>query len=100
MLRCRRRAGPGRPHVCGRAAASVVQTFRMRLHRSSRQVFSMPRRRRGSVLRFLVILLAVAVLAPVLAALGALLFVDPDAWRLQVEAAAQRASGRAVHIGG
>lgn len=58
----------------------------------------MPRRRRTTVLRFLVILLAVVVLVPVLAVVGAVVFVDPNAWRPQIEAAVQRASGRALHI--
>ena len=39
------------------------------------------------------------VLVPVLAALGALVLVDPNAWRGEIEAAVQRATGRAVRIG-
>ncbi len=71
----------------------------MRLHRSGRNRFSTPRRGRSTALRLLVILLAVVVLVPVLAVVGAVLLVDPNAWRPQVEAAVQRASGRTLHIG-
>ena len=59
----------------------------------------MPRRRRRSAPRPTVILLAVVLLIPVLAVLGALVFVHPNAWRPEVEAAVQRTTGRVLRIG-
>ena len=59
----------------------------------------MPRRRRRSAPRLIVIRLAVVLLIPVLVLLGALVFVHPNAWRPEVEAAVQRTTGRALHIG-
>jgi AsmA protein len=59
----------------------------------------MPRRRRRSAPRPTVILLAVVLLIPVLAMLGALVFVHPNAWRPEVEAAVQRTTGRVLRIG-
>jgi len=59
----------------------------------------MPRRRRRSAPRLITILLAVVLLAPVLTVLGALIFIHPNTWRPQVEAAVQRTTGRALRIG-
>jgi AsmA protein len=59
----------------------------------------MPRRRRRSAPRLTVILLAVVLLIPALAVLGALVFVHPNAWRPEVEAAVQRTTGRVLRIG-
>ena len=50
-------------------------------------------------MRLAVILLAMVVLVPVVAAVVAVVFVDPNAWRPEVEAAVQRASGRTLRIG-
>ena len=49
--------------------------------------------------RLLLIVLAVVVLVPVLAVVCAVVFVDPNAWRPQIEAAVQRATGRTLRIG-
>ena len=58
----------------------------------------MPRRRRRSTPRLIVILLAVILLVPAVTVVGALVFVHPNAWRPDIEAAVQRATGRALHI--
>ena len=50
-------------------------------------------------MRLLVIVLAVVVLVPLAAAVGALVFVNPNTWRPQIEAAAQRSTGRALSLG-
>jgi len=57
------------------------------------------RRRRRSAPRLILILLAVVLLIPALVVLGALVFVHPNAWRPEVEAAVQRTTGRALRIG-
>ena len=57
------------------------------------------RRRRRSAPRPIVILLAAVLLIPVLAVLGAMVFVHPNAWRPEVEAAVQWTTGRALRIG-
>jgi AsmA protein len=44
-------------------------------------------------------MLAVVLLVPVMLAAGALIFLDPNIWRPQIEAAAQRATGRTLRIG-
>lgn len=59
----------------------------------------MPRRRRRHLRRLSGALLVLLLLAPVAAVLGALLLVDPNAWRGEIEAAVQQATGRAVRIG-
>lgn len=71
----------------------------MRSHRPARHRFGAPRGSTSPVRRILIGALAAAVLLPALAVGGAVLLVDPDAWRPQVEAAVQRATGRALHIG-
>ncbi len=71
----------------------------MRLHRSTRNRFRTSPQRGRSVLRVFVVLLAVVLLAPVLLATGALILVDPNIWRPEIEAAAEAATGRHVHIG-
>jgi AsmA protein len=59
----------------------------------------MGRRRSSVVWRVVLALLAVVVLLPVLAVAGALVFVDPNAWRPRIEAAALQATGRALTLG-
>jgi AsmA protein len=71
----------------------------MRLHRFISRRFSMSHRRRRIALRLLVIVLAVVVLVPLAAAVGALVFVNPNVWRPEIEAAAQRSTGRALSLG-
>jgi AsmA protein len=60
----------------------------------------MSRRRRRPALRLVVVLLVLVLLVPVLAAVGALVFVNPEAWRPEIEAAALRATGRTLRLGG
>ena len=56
-------------------------------------------RRRNRAVRAIVILLAVVVLVPVLAGVGAIVFVDPNAWRPRIEAAVSQATGRTLRLG-
>jgi hypothetical protein len=57
------------------------------------------RRRRRPVLRLFAVLALIVLVAPVLAAAGALVFVDPNDWRPRIEDSVQRATGRALHLG-
>ena len=71
----------------------------MSLHRPASNRFRTPRHRGRPVLRVGVVLLAFVLLVPGLAATAALVLVDPNIWRPDIEAAVREATGRTLHIG-